>query len=142
MIVAVLVQHCQLSVYEFQVVNSLAFLSSTTHLAALVMFRQYLRESKVVRNIRVTAMVLNLGLLVYTTVVAYTAFTVDNSASIQYVVDSLSSLRSDPVDFSDIAITVMFLFVSYGQSIIQLYSNDDSSFLKRWLRSYCCDRPK
>ena len=87
-------------------------------------------------------MVLNLGLLVYTTVVAYTAFTVDNSASIQYVVDSLSSLRSDPVDFSDIAITVMFLFVSYGQGIIQLYSNDDSSFLKRWLRSYCCDRPK
>lgn len=143
MIVAALVQHCQLSVYEFQVVNSLAFLSSTTHLATLVMLRQYLKENKVVRNIRVIAMILNLGLLTYTTIVAYIGYGVDGSASIQCVMDSLSSLQPDRLDFSNIIITVMFLFISYGQGIMQLYSNDeDNSFLKRWLRWYCCDRPK
>jgi hypothetical protein len=109
-ILAALVQHCQLSVYEFQVVNSLAFLSSTKHLATLVMLRQYLRENKVVRNIRVTAMVLNLGLLIYTTIVAYTAFTVDSS-QVECVMDSLSSLRSDPVDFANIVITCSFLSI-------------------------------
>ena len=143
MIVATLVQHCQLSVYEFQVVNSLAFLSSTTHLATLVMLRQYLRENKVVRNIRVIAMVLNLGLLVYTTIVAYTAFSVDNSNPIQFVIDCLSSLQPDRLDFANTIVTIMFLFVSYGQTISQLYFYDeDTSFLKAWLRKYCYNQPQ
>lgn len=142
MIIAALVQHCQLSVYEFQVVNCLAWFSSTTHLATLTMLQHYLMENKVVRNIRVVAMSLNLGLLIYTTIISNVAY-VDNSAKIQCVMDLRQPLDLLPntLDFANVIIAILFLLVQYGQAITRLYSQDTiDSLFSTWLRVYCCNR--
>lgn len=70
MIIAALVQHCGISCcYEFQVVVSLAWLASTTH---LVVIQQYLRENKV-------AMILNLVFLICVIAVTTVAYSIDIS---------------------------------------------------------------
>jgi hypothetical protein len=64
-----------LSVYEFSVVLSLAWFSSTTHLATLDALREYFLEHKVVRNWRVGGMLSLLALLSYCLVTAMLAQT-------------------------------------------------------------------
>ena len=138
MIVAALSQHCQISVYEFQVVSSVAWLASTTHLSTLIVLRQYFRENRTVRNIRVIGMLANLGLLVYTTVISDASYSVDNSVHIQCVTQQLSSPSVDSFNLNTL-VTILFLIVSYFDSISQLY-NENHSPLKNWLQYFCCKR--
>ena len=137
-IVAALSQHCQISVYEFQVVSSVAWLASTTHLSTLIILRQYFRENRTVRNIRVIGMLANLGLLIYTTIISDASYSVDNSVHIQCVTQQLSSLSADSFSVNT-PITILFLIVSYFDRISQLY-NENHSPLKNWLQYFCCKR--
>ena len=91
MMVAALSKHYQISSYEFQVVSSVAWMASTTHLSTLVVLRQYLRENRTVRNIRIIGMRANLGLLLYTTIIATASYWVDNSVPIQCVTENFST---------------------------------------------------
>jgi hypothetical protein len=46
MTIAALNQHCDISVYEFNVVTSLVYLALLTHIATLIVLRHYFREKK------------------------------------------------------------------------------------------------
>lgn len=135
MIVAALVQHCQLSCYEFQVVSSVAYLAATTHLATLTILRQYFRENKRARDLRAIGMSLNLVLLSYCLVISTASYAVDGSASVQCIMSSLPSTGANAW------ITIAFLVVNYTQSFAQLY-NQNTPPLKNWLRKYCCTSPR
>ncbi|SPO02569.1 uncharacterized protein DNG_05242 [Cephalotrichum gorgonifer] len=75
----------RLSIYEFSVVLSLAWFSSTTHLATLDALREYLKENRRIRDVRVGAMLATLVLLVYTFGVTVAAIPLDNRLPVQCV---------------------------------------------------------
>ncbi|CZR61590.1 uncharacterized protein PAC_11487 [Phialocephala subalpina] len=135
MIVAALVQHCQLSCYEFQVVSSVAYLAATTHLTTLTILRQYFRENKRARDLRAIGMSLNLVLLSYCLVISTASYGVDGSASVQCIMSNLPSTGANAF------IAIAFLAVNYAQSFAQLY-NQNTPPLKNWLRKYCCTSPR
>ncbi|KAF2202866.1 hypothetical protein GQ43DRAFT_470492 [Delitschia confertaspora ATCC 74209] len=66
-----IIQHCTLSVYHFQVVVELAFLTTVTHMLALVALRNYFVRNKWINLPRIGFMLANLALLGYTSYVAY-----------------------------------------------------------------------
>lgn len=141
MITAALSQRCQLSAYEFQVVNSMAWLASTTHLATLIILRNYFRENRVVRNIRVVGMTTNAVLLFYSTIISLASYYVDKSASIQCVMDDLSSFWPGFVDSLGTLTALLFLVANYVDAIYQLYADPARSRpFENWLHNYCCKR--
>jgi hypothetical protein len=66
-----IVKHCELSIYHFVIVVELAFLTTVTHLLTLVALRNYFVENRWVNAPRIFFMLANLGLLGYTSYVAY-----------------------------------------------------------------------
>ncbi|OCL14795.1 hypothetical protein AOQ84DRAFT_426237 [Glonium stellatum] len=66
-----LLKHCELSIYHFQIVVELAFLTTVTHLLTLVALRNYFVKNRWTSLPRVILMLANLGLLSYTSYIAY-----------------------------------------------------------------------
>lgn len=66
-----LLKHCELSIYHFQIVVELAFLTTVTHLLTLVALRKYFVKNKWTSLPRIILMLANLGLLAYTSYIAY-----------------------------------------------------------------------
>lgn len=66
-----LLKHCDLSIYHFQIVVELAFLTTVTHLLTLVALRNYFVENRWTSLPRIILMLANLGLLAYTSYIAY-----------------------------------------------------------------------
>ncbi|KAF2729133.1 hypothetical protein EJ04DRAFT_568933 [Polyplosphaeria fusca] len=66
-----MLKHCDLSIYHFQVVTELAFLTTVTHLLTLVALRDYFVKYRWINLPRVFFMLGNLALLGYTSFVAY-----------------------------------------------------------------------
>jgi hypothetical protein len=64
-LIASLSNRCRVSVYEFRVVVSLAWFSSTTHQSTLRVLQHYLFANKVVRNWRIVAMVCLMVILIF-----------------------------------------------------------------------------
>ncbi|KAK3311630.1 uncharacterized protein B0T15DRAFT_549305 [Chaetomium strumarium] len=69
--VASLVQHCEITIYHLRIVAELAFLSTVTHLLTVVAMSGYFIDNAGSNTPRVLVMLLNLGLLGYTTWFAY-----------------------------------------------------------------------
>jgi hypothetical protein len=85
-----MLQHCSLSIYHFQIVVELAFLTSVTHLLTVVALRTYFVKNRWINLPRILFMLGNLGLLGYTSFVAYSY----NLADVEYAqrLDSSASL--------------------------------------------------
>ncbi|KAF2187611.1 hypothetical protein K469DRAFT_569145 [Zopfia rhizophila CBS 207.26] len=66
-----MLQHCKLSVYHFQVVTELAFLTTVTHLLTVITLQNYFVKNKWINLPRIFFMLGNLALLGYTSFVAY-----------------------------------------------------------------------
>ncbi|KAF2846863.1 hypothetical protein T440DRAFT_431995 [Plenodomus tracheiphilus IPT5] len=66
-----MLKHCQMSVYHFRVVTELAFLTTVTHLLTVVALRNYFVKNRWINLPRIFFMLGNLGLLGYTSFVAY-----------------------------------------------------------------------
>lgn len=66
-----LLKHCSLSVYHFRIVTELAFLTTVTHLLTVVALRNYFVKYPWVNLPRICLMLANLGILGYTSFVAY-----------------------------------------------------------------------
>jgi hypothetical protein len=64
-LIGALGNRCKVSLYEFRVVVSLAWFSSTTHLATLAVLERYFIENRIVRNWRVAGMLSLMVLLVF-----------------------------------------------------------------------------
>ena len=55
---------CSLNSYHLNIIFSLAQLSTTTHIFTLVKLREYFKQHKLVRNVRVVLMAVNMALLI------------------------------------------------------------------------------
>ena len=112
---------CSLSIYHFNIVGSLAWFSSATHLATLGVLRNYLVAHPAVRDWRVFAMVSLLLLLLVAQLPGWTAK--DSSVPIScFFLDA----EIEP-GFSNVVTlltTVGFLTVIYVERIARLYSLD------------------
>lgn len=138
MITAALAQRCSISCYEFQVVNSLAWLSSTTHLITLIVLQEHFLENKVVRNYRAFGMLSMFVLLSYVTIVSSASYSADKSSPILCIMSNADSMMN--IDF----ISVFCLAVSYGEDITNLYIKDIDpldSRVKTIFERYCCRLP-
>ncbi|KAF2122888.1 hypothetical protein BDV96DRAFT_639445 [Lophiotrema nucula] len=113
---------CKLSVYELQVVNVLAWFASTTHLVTLDVIRQYLHEHGIVREIRVIAMIINLGLLMYNhTLIMLIPTWLDRKVPVGCIPKYRHILDIGDSIFT-LAIVFSFLVYSYARRIIRLYT--------------------
>lgn len=66
-----MIKHCSMSVYHFRIVVDLAFLTTVTHLLTVVALRNYFVKNRWINLPRIFFMLANLGLLGYTSFVAY-----------------------------------------------------------------------
>ncbi|KAF2869522.1 hypothetical protein BDV95DRAFT_443207, partial [Massariosphaeria phaeospora] len=66
-----LLQHCELSIYHFRVITELAFMTTITHLLAVITLRDYFVKNRWINLPRIIFMLANLGMLGYTSFVSY-----------------------------------------------------------------------
>lgn len=66
-----LIKHCEISVYHWRVVVELAFLTTVTHLLTVIALRNYFVKNRWINLPRIFFMLANLGILGYTSYVAY-----------------------------------------------------------------------
>ena len=112
---------CSMPIYHFNIVASLAWFSSATHLATLGVLRSYLVAHPVVRNWRVIAMVLLLILLLVAQFPAWS----DGDDSLPVSCFFLD--MEIPAEFSGLITlitTLGFLVVTFVERIAPLYSLD------------------
>lgn len=120
-----------LSGFEFSVVLSLAWFSSTTHLATLDVLMNYLQARGILRNFRVAGMITLLGFLVYAQFINLEIS--DYSLPVQCVFSSQTSIdyTSDAL-FIIIFLLQIFPIVSQYFSSIQCLYLADGSLLYGW----------
>jgi hypothetical protein len=109
----------RLTGYEFNVILSLAWFSSTTHLATLDVLSKYFASRGVIRDVRVVGMSVVLCMLTYTLVVAL-LLVPDGRIPVQCVFTAPST-SADPPDPLDFVFTVLPLYSSYLTRIMGLY---------------------
>lgn len=66
-----MLKHCDITVYHFRIVTELAFLTTVTHLLTVIALRNYFVKNRWINLPRIFFMLGNLGLLGYTSFVAY-----------------------------------------------------------------------
>lgn len=66
-----MLKHCSMSVYHWRIITELAFLTTITHLLAVVTLRNYFVKNRWINLPRIFFMLANLGLLGYTSYIAY-----------------------------------------------------------------------
>ena len=112
---------CSMSIYHFNVVGSLAWFSSATHLATLGVLTKYLVANPAVRHWRVFAMVLLLVMLLVAQLPEWTSR--DNSVPIScFFLDS--EIEPGFSSMVTLITTIGFLTVLYVKRIARLYSPD------------------
>jgi hypothetical protein len=116
----------RLTTWEFYMVLSLAWFSTTSHLATLDALRTYLKAHTVIREVRVFGMVCVLAFLLYTFVISVKAacFFADYTYPIQCVI--VHQLKSAEPDWYELLgwVTAMCIIVSeYCTRITGLYSD-------------------
>ncbi|PSN64274.1 hypothetical protein BS50DRAFT_68578 [Corynespora cassiicola Philippines] len=129
LLIAAIANQCTLSVWEFQLAFSLAWFSSTTHLATLDCLREYFINHGVVRNWRVFGMIVLLGLLIYSLILSTAS--IDETLPVQctFYYFGEKSLYSDvPLDIYTIlsaSLTLILLVTSYIVRIKWSYKRVD-----------------
>jgi hypothetical protein len=123
-LIAGLVKCCTLSYWEFLIVVSLAWFSSTTHLSTLVVLRNYFHNHKTVRNWRVAGMLFMLVLLFFSILVQVALPpNYEISAPMECVFMNMASgLALDPGYM--VPVILVFLFFAYANQLVKLFSVD------------------
>lgn len=128
-LIGALGSRCTISSYEFLVVVSLAWFSSTTHLATLDVLREYFIQNQVVRNVRVIGMVAMMILLSFGLIVEVAYYEGSPAMPLQCAISGLS-WNNDHYALSDELIstifTILFLTVSYASRIGHLFDDEHS----------------
>ncbi|KAE9379656.1 hypothetical protein N431DRAFT_526962 [Stipitochalara longipes BDJ] len=135
-LVAGILKSCTITWWEFQVVVSLAWFSSTTHLSTLVVLWGYLQDHPTVRNWRVGGMLVILGLLffgVLTKVALLEEYQI--TGQMECVFMSMSAgLRDDPG--YTVPIVLVFLFFAYANQLVKLFSENRQNTTFKVLDGY------
>ncbi|KAJ4989502.1 hypothetical protein SVAN01_05037 [Stagonosporopsis vannaccii] len=128
-LIAAVANQCTLTVWEFQLAFSLAWFSSTTHLATLDCLRDYFLKHGEVRNWRVGGMIVLLGLLMY--------FLIMDMASVNYTIPIQCTFYFfgnkgldepeplDPYTILSAGLTIVLLTWQYLVRIRWSYKHDD-----------------
>ena len=125
-LVGALGSRCTLSAYEFLVVVSLSWFSSTTHLATLDVLREYFIKHQVVRNIRVIGMVIMMILLLFGLLVEGGYYEYSPATPMQCVIKPRIVVPNIALSS---AFTILFLVYSYVDRIGRLFDDQhDESF--------------
>ena len=128
---------CTLSLFHFNIIASLAWFSSTTHLSTLAVLRVYLMDRPRVRDWRVVAMVSLLGLLVAAQFVQYSSHleTVVLQCALEsfWTIDAYYVVASLIERFLSLALVVLFLLITYSDRIGRLYSDDPDWSVQGWI---------
>ena len=121
-LVGALGSRCTLSTYEFLVVVSLAWFSSTTHLATLNVLREYFIQHQIVRNVRVIGMVTMMILLAFGLIIGGGYDSFNYARPLQCAIAGLSTDGSFSVSTF---FTLLFLVYSYTDRIGSLFDDQN-----------------
>lgn len=117
-----------LSTYEFSVMSSLAWFSSTTHLATLGVFKSHLKTHGIVRHIRVAGMLCVLVLLAFSQAVTIRSWQEeDNTVTVEGLFHSSGVYELSPIDVTGKILALAVIFGEYIVLIADLYVEYDSS---------------
>lgn len=133
-LIAAYTNRCTLTLYNFNIVATLAWFSSTTHLSTLAVLRVYFMDRPRVRDWRVAAMLSLLGLLSAAQFVQY--LTKDSRKPIQCALNRLWDLYYLDLmtqSLIQLALVEIFLFVTYCDRIGRLYSHDPDWAIQGWI---------
>ena len=122
-LIAGFVSPCSMSMYHFNIIAALGWLSSTTHLSTLAVLRIYFIEHPRLRNWRVAAMLFVLVLLIIAQFITG-ASTLDNSLPVRC---AFADGASSPANFLDpltLTVIIIFLIATYSERIVRLYILD------------------
>ena len=112
---------CSMPLYYFNIIASLAWFSSATHLATLGALREYLISHRVVRDWRVIAMIVVLALLFLAQPPAWTS---RDSSNLTFCFFHDAEILITFSNMVTLITTLGFLLVIYTQRIARLYSLD------------------
>jgi len=123
-LIAGLFKLCTISYWEFLIVVSLAWFSSTTHLSTLVVLRKYFLHHKAVRNWRVAGMLIMLVLLFFS-VLSQEGLPPDYqfSAPMECVYINMSQGLANSGGYM-VPIILVFLVFAYSNQLVKLFSAD------------------
>ena len=112
---------CSMSIYYFNIIASLAWFSSATHLATLGVLRIYLVDHPLVRGWRVLGMMLVFLMLIVALLPGW-----DEHYNSVPISCAYRSLQIPPTfgNIGTITITFGFFIIIYTERIIRLFSND------------------
>lgn len=110
-------QMSSMSAYHFNIVASLAWFSSATHLATLAVLKNYFRAYTAVRNWRVAFMLVLLSMLVVAQIPGWADK--DNSVPVICYYQAL-----DKRDILTVFTAIGFLLITYTEGIARLYTRD------------------
>lgn len=134
-----------LTVWEFRVVLSLAWFSTTSHLATLDALRTYLESKPMIRHMRVFGMTVVLFLLLYMFILNLAVLPTGPGADTQFVQCSMHPFLLYGIDFDDFIVWVVPLLIlvfGYYVRISELYwGHWIPPFASKFLFGYKVSRP-
>ena len=132
-LIAIFANHCRTSIYELNIAISLAWFSSTTHLATLDVLHRYFRQNIVVRNWRMIGMISVLFLLIPGLVLVdkYTFFTPEIPMQCATFVPPNNEDGIGPLATVFVS---MYLCSGYGSRLYKTFTSVDGSMVDpEWL---------
>ena len=145
-LIAGYINPCTMDFYHFEIVATLAWLSSTVHLSTLSLLQDYLILNPVLRACRIVGMILTLvGLFV--------AQVITLGGGAEPALPAVCSLRyADTIKYSgtffflEIILgfisVILYLIISYGNRAVRLSSGNLDSDLINWIMRKKSDREK
>lgn len=129
-IIAGFSKYCSISMYHFNIVASLAWFSSTTHLSTLAVLRDYLISHPTIRTWRVIGMFILFCFLFAAVLVAWSQAAIGEPVQCAYA--DMSQLTERPNFFATILILV-YLVSAYGNKFIALSTTGSNLSMGSWI---------
>ena len=134
-LIAAIANQCTLSPPEFRIAFSLAWFSTTTHLATLDSLRHYFTKHKTLRNVRVFGMLTFMVLFLYCFIVVLVMEnSPDNIVPVQcHVQGSVRTYKDEEITLSTYfwpwAMTALIIIFAYKSKLLRTYSYGSNDFI-------------
>lgn len=130
--------YCSISTYHFNIVASLAWFSSTTHLSTLAVLRDYLISHPTIRTWRMIGMFGVLGLLFPAVLVSWSSVSVGQPVQCTFaeLKDGQDYLFVDYyISLSATCVILVYLVFVYGNKFVTLFTTGSSLSMSEWFVS-------
>ena len=130
MLIASFARYQDITVYSMNIVQVLAYFSSTVHLGTIPVLLTFLRRHRIAKGCRVSVMVVTLIMLVFVMILQMSAtWSLNRDESDLFVRCALGHFTFYGVDPTDIlagVVIILFLILQYIGQFIALYSKDET----------------